>query len=422
VAVATVILISQIQTAKAQALDYEMFLTYVDSNGYTIYAKLGNQLPQTFAIVVFVNQPVDLTIRLRVGGETEYEKQGLKVAFRWSYDHTTPKSNAAVDVKITLKAKEITQDVTWAGVIVKKPVVIPKDVSEWFSPSQVTDIIKSITLTEIIKISAFAFVGLGMAFFCKHQLMLLNPLNGMNLTLMIASLFACYFAGADWSYVPYWLVIVMMTNLAYPIIKGPKVRQVLEIQLSERNMNMAGLPVYRAPDGEDAIALQTTVHALRRLLLGEHVKLSVEGNWSTNWTWNGFFQLFIANAAFLAEIGKTVEEQEAESGVFGVFRRLFRGKGPIWNTVFAINLGNAHQFDNLTYITRADAFRLLNKAYEQLKADFEKNDALRKMDVQREVEKRLRIMDHVFERPQIGSGTSHALTGAGEPLTEREKE
>jgi len=414
--------VSQIRAVNAEALDYELFVSYVDSQGFTILAQLGVQLPQSFSIRLFVNQPVELTMRLKVGGELEREFVAVKTDFRWSYDHTTIKQNAAVEMKFSLKTKEITKEFAWAGVIVRKPIVVPRDVTEWFSPSQVAEMIRGITFTEIIKISAFALVGLALAYFSKQVLMLLSPFNGVHLTLLIASLFGCYFLGTNFSYIPYWLVILLISNVAYPMLKTARVRQIMEVQLHERNINIAGIPLYRTPSGQDAIALQTTVHALRRTFLNEHVLLNVQGNWETNWTFNAYTQLFIADAAGLLEIGKTAEEQERESGIFGVVRRLFGRKSPEYTTVFAIDLANAHYFDNFTFVTKADAFHQINKAYETLKRQYEQLDALRKADVQREIDKRFDILDELFEKPRVGRPTEGVTRGPGEGLETQRKE
>jgi len=252
--------------------------------------------------------------------------------------------------------------------------------------------------------------------------MLLSPLNGVHLTLLIASLFGCYFLGTNFSYIPYWIVILLISNVAYPMLKTARVRQVMEVQLHERNINIAGLPLYRTPSGQDAIALQTTVHALRRAFLNEHVLLNVQGNWETNWTFNAYTQLFIADAAGLLEIGKTAEEQERESGIFGVVRRLFGRKSPEYTTIFAVDLANAHDFDNFTFTTRADAFQLLNKRYEGLKRNYEQLDALRKADVQREIDQRFDILDKLFEKPRVGRPTEGVGIGPGEGLETQRKE
>jgi len=349
---------SMVLTVQAQEeprkFRYDIVVTFLSSENWEIVARQGQQVAQKFHVTIYVSQPCRADIRITVGGETEYQASET-IDFKWERDHTTQKSAQQLLIYVTFHFDKTEVDATWRGLIVKAPVPYPKNLEEWLSPKQVQRMLENITFEHIIKAIIFALIGVGLAIISRYYFLLLNPMNGIHASMLVATLIGYLAYDSQWG-VGYWL-ITLLSDI-----------------VPNKNFDLVGIPYYTNPAGKLCAALQSSLFAVKRAIFGEHVEFRFRNEYlpedkqekilsiTPTHTLNKVEPLYLADKANVTEFVEAVEEEEEAGGIIGFAKGLLKRRKErkkIYFDVYPSNIGIP--FNNFELGFDAEAIKKLKQ-------------------------------------------------------------
>jgi len=334
----------------------DLQVTFVDEGtNWVVLARQGQQVAQSFTVTVYSNVPATMRLSVYVGGELEYSTR-QDVQFKFVKEIRTSKT-ADVRVICQLEYGGTLKELAWEGTAVAKPAPIPKGVSDYFTPSQVKSMIENLNMEWVVKAMIFGAIGAGVAIITRYVFMLLQPWTGLHLSFVVALIFGYYYYDpTNWIY--YFMISLAIDFLTYYFIRSADVVNVLEPEVGEQNINLAGLPVYTNHLGT-CVALQSSVEAVRRVFFGNHVVLRLNGPLKSSWTLNHSSQVAIANSAKLEELQEESEESSGE-----LVPKPAKKKG--WKRYFTIDMASVHQYPSWELVHRANIHEEMSKKIEEL--------------------------------------------------------
>jgi hypothetical protein len=382
--------------AGGQSAACEVLVFWRHPDGWLVMAQQGEQVKPPLTIRVYVSYPGVLELEVTAGGERIYY---TREEVEWKFEKIvdTSKSNVAVTVRARLSTKVGDYETSWTGTLVKQPVARPESLEGWLSPRQWERMVSDLRWGTILYGIIFAAIGVVISIICKYGFKLIHPINMIHM-FFIGVLFGCSISWDEDFGVGYAAIALLADLIAYNYLKGPEILGVLHIQEEKRNVNDIDVPIYSVPGLGTCVALQSSYWAVKRTLLGQHVRLDVTGPLASSWTRNGETGLVIANDANLVEVAeKMAEESEASEAVgLGLFRRK-----PKKQYVMRVDPAAVHVISDLTYMTDVTVYQRLaselDSAYNRI---VELETTLEKRALERGMEYAKRhvgeLMKHIF--------------------------
>jgi len=340
--------------AAAQPIEdflFDVVVTYRTADGLEVVAVDGFQVTGDLKIYVYTNQPGKVSITATAGGEKIFEtEEGIE--FKKEYSLTVPPSKygRTITITVVLTWGKISKSVIKSYTVVKKPIPPAEAMAGWLTPKQLEKIVANIKWETIMKAMFAALMGIGAAAFLKYYLMMVDPINALQIPVLASSLAAAYLLEPEYGS-GYWMVFLLADLLSYRFLKGPALIGILELRSKEREAWDVLLPIYTTADGRLAIALQRSDWAIRRLL-GRHVYLELKNPVEAMWKKNGSIDLIIAEKAELKQ--KEVAAKHPEEATEGL--RLEKIKRKEW--VFEVEVADAHTIE---FLKKAAYFDELKK-------------------------------------------------------------
>jgi len=361
------------QAQDSKKFQYDVVVTFMSAENWEIVAQQGQQIAQKFHVKIYVSKPCRMDINIVIGGESEF-KTSVPVDFKWERDHTTQKSAQTLMIYLTFHFDDTIMETSWRGLIVKAPRAYPKDIEEWFSPTQVRRMIENITFEGIIKAIVFALIGVGLAIISRYYFLLLSPLNGVHAGMLVASMIGSILYDEQWG-IGYWLVTLLSDMVVYQFIKSARLMSILVYDLPNKNFDLIGMPYYTNPAGKLCAALQSSIFAIKRALFGEHVEFRFRCRWlpeekqekilsiKPTHTLNKAEPLYLADSANVTEFVEAVEEEEAVGGIVGFVKGLAKREKKRRKLYFDVepSKGTGVPFDNFTLGFEIGSFEKLKK-------------------------------------------------------------
>lgn len=333
ISIFTLLLLSQAFVAEEKPFEYQVVVTFESAEAWVILAKPNQQLPQRFKVAIYTNQPCKLKATLAVGGEKEstFEEQ---IAWRWIHEYTTQKSNASMNLHLRFETATLVFETDWDSLIMYKPTAVPRDFDEYLSPSQIDRVKESLTGENWLKAFFSALIGCCFAILCRYVLMLLDPFNLFNFGLISLSLVTDVVIWPKGDNILWWVIAIVVDLFTYQYIKTARLQNILAYDKKNRNFDLTGVPYYLVDD-KLCYAPQSTLLALRRVLLNEHIPFrfkslalkddeEVKGaTLLSDHTLNRTEPLYLSERAGVTAIEEHVAEEEGR-GVLGVLADVIR--------------------------------------------------------------------------------------------------
>jgi len=371
-------------------------------DGWLVAAQQGEQVKPPLIIRVYVSYPGVVELEVTAGGERIYYTRE-EVEWRFEKVIDTAKSNVAITVRAKLATKVGDYETSWTGTLVKQPVARPESLEGWLSPRQWERMVSDLRWETILYGIIFAAIGVTISIICKYGFKLIHPINMIHL-FFIGLLFGCSISWDENFGAGYAAIALLADIIAYNYLKGPEILGVLHIQEEKRNVNDIDVPIYHVPGLGTCVALQSSYWAVKRTLLGQHVRLEVTGPLASSWTRNAETGLVIANDANLVEVAEKMAEESESSEAAGL--GLFRQK-PKKQYVMRVDPAAVHVISDLTYITDVTVYQKLaselDRAYNRI---VELETTLEKRALERGMEYAKRhvgeLMTHIFGEREGG--------------------
>jgi|Deesub1362B_J571_1020462.scaffolds.fasta_scaffold00003_249 hypothetical protein len=331
----------------------DLMVLFTTDEGWTVLAQPNGQVKTVFNIIIYVNKPAIMDLKVKVGDQIIFQTKE-DVEFRYTHQVNIKEGGKSLLITADFETTAGKYHVEFQGVVVKTPVPVPRDLSGWISPKQLSRILENVTWTTIMISMMFGLMGIGAAILSKYYFMLLEPFNAIYLTLIGAIFSLSIFMSPDYG-LGYGIIAILAGFLSYHYLRGPRLIGIIAVDEDNRNVWDVNLPIYFTEDGP-AVALQSTVWALRRILFNQHAMLENNSTIATLWKRNQETDLILANDADIQRLEKAVETEK--EGVKKVKGR--------W--VMRVDSMDVHEFNDLEFMKAKDSFKKLNKAYEELKA------------------------------------------------------
>jgi len=374
---------------KAQEVgpEVDIIVTYVNSDGFVIQAKDGQQVVGNLLVTVYVSKPAVVTLTATVGAEkiAEYSET---VDFKASWPINVPESkyNYILTLTIQVQSGAITKTYTKSFTVVKRPIPPATKISNLLAPSQVIEMLREAKWSTVMYAIIFTLAGLFAAIIMKYKMMILEPLNFFQVIFIgAASTIAMYLdpeLGAG-----YIMLFILADIITYKFLEGPEKIEVLEFDTKNRAVWWYELPTYVTKAGRLAVALQETKEALRRLL-GQHVYLNMDAEGVSYWKLNNEHSLILAEKAEIKE--KTVSEEEPESTEASGTLFAIRKKVKTRLREFRVKLFDAMKLDFLR------EYRTFEKLLEDSKRAWQKVKELEKELEIRQIKAEARALEELI--------------------------
>lgn len=290
------------QPAATENIDILVYFTNPD--GWLILAQ--QQVPQKFTVRVYSRVEGVLTLKIIVNGKTVVEED-KHITFRYERQVEVKETAGSVFIyAAVVDARGFQYTASRSYTLTKKPSQLGPNVVV-FGVKQFQEYILQRKIEVAFTSAVFAVLGLALAIIIRHVFMLVYPLNALNAVGWGLMAYTAY--AVDPNIMLIYFGIGFATNLlSYYYIISPRVNKILVIDVGNTNVELVELPIYTAPDGKVAVALQSTKHAFDRVFRNRHVYLRIKGKHKVNWTFNGIVPLLIAKRA--GELAKAVEKAE----------------------------------------------------------------------------------------------------------------
>lgn len=322
----------------------DIIVTYVNSDGFTIQAKDGQQVIGNLMVTVYVSEPAVVTLTATVGTEkiAEYTES---VDFKASWPINVPESkyNYILTVTVQVQKGPITKTYVKSFTVVKRPIPPKTDISQYLAPSQVIELIKEAKWNTILYAIVFVIMGLVSAIIMKYKMMILEPLNIFQI--IFIGVFSAVALTIDPDYGAGFIILFVISDiLTYRFLEGPERIEVLEFDTAKRIVWQYELPIYVTKAGKLAVALQDTREAIKRLL-GKHMFLRYTDDNIVFWKLNNEYNLILAEKTEVKEREITEEEpeeMEASETLFSIRKKVKHKERQ-----FIVKPFDSHKFDFL---------------------------------------------------------------------------
>lgn len=298
-AVASAASLLLVVTAVLAAPPLEVLVYFENPDGWLILARDGQQIARSFTVLAFAREPGALTVEILFNGEV-VRRVSEPVEFRFERTFTAPGEAGSLDVRVTLEYEGGRYTVTRSFSVAPEPRPVPPG-AVVMGPKQFERLLARVKSETALAAGAFAVLGVLAAVVLRYHFKLLDFANALQVPAngIVAAVAYAY----DEELFPLLFGVSVLANLvAYHAVRGPAVVAFLSFDPRRRNVTDAVLPVYRAPDGRLAVALQSARAAIERALLGRHVYLRLKGPSAerfTYWTRNGTTPLLLVRGSRL---------------------------------------------------------------------------------------------------------------------------
>jgi len=270
---------------------------FVNPDGWTILAKDGQQIAKEFVVRVYVREPGNVKIELILNGKkiseySEYTDFYIEKSFKVT-------SEGGLDIRIRYESKAGSYTLVKSYTVAAKPTILGKNIVV-YGVKQFERMIENLKAQTIMLAGVFALAGVLGAVIIKYVFKLLGFANGLQLVFNGCILALATLVDPELGFY-YWLVAFISDIITYYAVAGPKMVAILKIPRDSNNVTDVMLPIYQAPNGKLAVALQTTKHAIDRVFRNKHVFFETKGKQHVQWVRNGKTPLYFARDAVLVK-------------------------------------------------------------------------------------------------------------------------
>lgn len=282
----------------------DAIIYYKHEDGWWVKCLDGYQVTGRLHVTIYVNKPGKISVTAMVENEKIFDVNQA-IDFKADYDVNIPSSKYGKTVTFTIIATwgRVSKTIIKSYTVVEKPIG-PKVPIVNLTEKQVNKLLENVTWESITKAVFASIGGIGIAVFLKYYLKMLDPINAMQIPMLIIATIVIFLVEPDYG-AGYFMILTIADLLSYRFMKGPQLLGILHLKMRKREAWDAELPIYTTEDGRLAVALQRSDYAIRRLL-GRHVYVEFTGPVKPYfWRKNGEMDLIFVDDARLRK--KTLE-------------------------------------------------------------------------------------------------------------------